>query len=176
MKTVDTPWRCVAALAWLMTTVPVLAQQECKLPAEKRLKVTSTVVWECGFGTGDPGCNHVPVLVTGTGSSCKAQLPYGTLKVYTRGRSSHVTWELANPSGFYTFDTTRGIDIASPAPYYDTPCRGSNHTPCRGNQKWKFHWRTSGKANPSGTLHHCPVVFQGATLCAAEDPVVINIE
>ena len=159
----------IVAMALFMATGPVLAQDknECQLPKEKRLVVTSTAVWECGYGTGDPNCNQVPVLVSGLGAKCKAELPYGTLRVVKRG-SGPVTWRLSNTSGVYNFHTEKGIDIWQPGGYYDAPGLGG--------AGWKFKWHTNGKKNPENTLHHCPVVYQNGELCAAQDPVIVNIE
>ena len=160
----------IVAMALFMATGPVLAQDknECQLPTAKRLAVTSTAVWKCGYGTGDPNCNQVPVRVSGTGANCKAELLYGTLKVYKQGRAGNVTWLLSDTSGAYTFDRAHGIDIANPAPFYDSPGLGS--------ARWKFKWHTNAKKNPENTLHHCPVVFHNGVLCAAQDPVIVNIE
>lgn len=160
----------IVAMALSVVAGPLLAQdtKECVLPKEKRLKVTSTAVWECGYGTGDTNCNQVPVLVSGLGVNCKAELPYGTLNVKKRGLAGNVTWQLSNSSGAYTFDRVRGIDIANPAPFYDSPGLGG--------ARWKFKWHTNAKKNPSDTLHHCPVVYQNGVLCAAQDPVIVNIE
>lgn len=160
----------IVAMALFIATGPVLAQdnKECQLPTAKRLAVTSTAVWECGHGTGDPNCNQVPVLVSGTGVNCKAELPYGKLNVKMKGVAGNVTWKLSNSSGAYTFDRARGIDIANPAPFYDSPGLGG--------ARWKFKWHTNAKKNPENTLHHCPVVRHNGVLCAAQDPLIVNME
>ncbi len=159
----------IVALALFLATGPVMAQdtKECVLPTEKRLKVTSTAVYACGQGTRDPSCNKIPVNVSGLGANCKAELPYGTLRVIKRG-SGNVTWRLSNTTGLYNFDSNKGIDIWQPGGYYDTPGLGGTG--------WKFRWHTNGKANPPDTLHHCPVVYQNGVLCAAQDPIIVNVE
>lgn len=171
MKNPSPAVRGIAAMATAMAIAagPVLAQgsAECLLPKEKRLAVTSTVVQECGRGTADPSCNKIAVKVSGLGANCKAELPYGTLKVIKRG-SGNVTWVLSDTSGVYNFDSGKGIDISLPAPYYDAPGLGGSGS--------KFKWHTNGKKNPAGTLHHCPVVYQNGVLCAAQDPIIVNVE
>ena len=169
MKNPGPAVRSILALALTIAAGPALAQDstECVLPKDKRLAVTSPVVLECGHGTANPSCNNIPVKVTGLGASCKAELPYGTLKVIKRG-SGNVTWRLSDTSGVYNFDSAKGIDISKPAPYYDLPGLGGSGS--------KFKWRTNGKKNPPDTLHHCPVVYQNGVLCAAQDPIIVNIE
>lgn len=170
MKNPAPALHCVAALALLIATGPSLAQdkKECLLPKAKRLAITSTAVWECGHGTGDPGCSQVPVLVSGVGVNCKAELPYASLRVNKRGQAGLVTWQLSNSTGDYSFDRAHGIDIALPAPFYDSPGLGG--------PKWKFKWHTNAKKNPPDTLHHCPVVYHKGVLCAAQDPIIVNVE
>ena len=170
MKHLGSAGSGIVAMALFIATGPVLAQDkmECQLPKEKRLAVTSTAVWECGYNTGDPKCDQVPVLVSGIGVNCKAELPYGKLNVHKKGVAGNVTWLLSNSSGAYAFDRVHGIDIANPAPFYDSPGLGG--------ARWKFKWHTNGKKNPENTLHHCPVVYQDGVLCAAQDPIIVNVE
>ena len=68
----------------------------------------------------------------------------------------------------YNFDREKGIDIWNPGGYYDAPGLGGTG--------WKFRWHTNGKKNPANTLQHCPVVYQNGVPCAAQDPVIVNIE
>ena len=169
MKNPGPAVRGIVALALTIAAGLALAQDsnDCLLPKEKRLAVTSTVVLECGQDTADTKCNNIPVKVTGLGANCKAELPYGTLRVNKRG-SGNVTWRLSDTSGVYNFHSAKGIDISQPAPYYDTPGLGGSGT--------KFKWHTNGKKNPANTLHHCAVVYQNGVLCAAPDPIIVNVE
>jgi hypothetical protein len=124
---------------------------------------------DCRGPTGSttyPKCADIPVIVLKTQGGCTALLPYQTLVVYTKKKTTTVTWNLFAPAGF-TF-TNNGIAIPNPPSGYTSVGSGSNGT--------RFSWSIAGNAPvpTSAAPHTVNVIDPTGNGCVSADPVITH--